>query len=195
MSSREKILQSIKQNRPNLVPLPALSTFDVEWDLTSKFIETLTGIGGMCTMANGFEPVKEYILEQQAKGLSVIQGVTELEDYNLNTYSHSHASDVETIDTVLINGHIAVAENGAIWVREKDILNRLLPFICQNLVIVINEDDVVANMHKAYEKITIDEDGYGVFIAGPSKTADIEQSLVIGAHGPLSLKVFIVQGK
>ncbi|WP_018615491.1 LutC/YkgG family protein [Segetibacter koreensis] len=193
MSSREQILASIKQNRPTLTPLPDLQSFDVDIDLKSKFVETLTGIGGMCTIVNDFETVKDYLLEQQAKGLSVIQGVTELEGYNLNTYSHSHASNLETIDTVLINGHIAVAENGAIWVREKDILNRLIPFICQNLIIVIAQKDIVANMHKAYEKITIDEDGYGVFIAGPSKTADIEQSLVIGAHGPLSLKVFIVQ--
>lgn len=192
MSSREKILRSIERNKPGLVPLPSLPSFTVDEDVRSKFIETLAGIGGICNAVDSIEPIREYLLERQQKGVSIINGIIELEGYNLDHYINSEASELETIDTVFIPGNIAVAENAAIWVREKDILNRLLPFICQNLVIVINEQNIAGNMHEAYEKITIDEDGYGVFIAGPSKTADIEQSLVIGAHGPLSLRVFIV---
>jgi L-lactate dehydrogenase complex protein LldG len=42
--------------------------------------------------------------------------------------------------------------------------------------------DIVPTMHEAYRQINIAEEGWGAFIAGPSKTADIEQSLVIGAH-------------
>ncbi len=68
-----------------------------------------------------------------------------------------------------------------------------LPFICQHLILVIDDENFVANMHEAYQKIDTNKSGYGTFIAGPSKTADIEQALVIGAHGPRSLKVFIVQ--
>ena len=70
--------------------------------------------------------------------------------------------------------------------------NRLLPFICQHLVIVLDANKIVANMHEAYRQITIDKEGYGVFLAGPSKTADIEQSLVIGAHGARSVSIYIL---
>jgi len=91
-----------------------------------------------------------------------------------------------------LNGHFGVAENAAIWFYEEDLALRVLPFITQNLAVVLPEDQIVANMHEAYEILT-PQTGYGVFIAGPSKTADIEQSLVIGAHGSRSMTVFIVK--
>lgn len=51
-------------------------------------------------------------------------------------------------------------------------------------------------MHAAYDRIAALEAaaayGFSTFIAGPSKTADIEQSLVLGAHGPISLTVFLL---
>jgi L-lactate dehydrogenase complex protein LldG len=67
-----------------------------------------------------------------------------------------------------------------------------VPFICQHLVICIRATDLVPNMHEAYDRIR-EMEGYGLFLAGPSKTADIEQSLVIGAHGARSLVVYVVE--
>jgi L-lactate dehydrogenase complex protein LldG len=69
---------------------------------------------------------------------------------------------------------------------------RALPFITEHLVIVLDAANLVANMHQAYERIGLQESGFGLFIAGPSKTADIEQSLVIGAHGAKSLRVVVI---
>jgi L-lactate dehydrogenase complex protein LldG len=96
------------------------------------------------------------------------------------------------LELVVLNGHFGVAENAAIWFYEEELTLRVLPFITQNLAVVLPEEQIVANMHEAYEVIT-PQMGYGVFIAGPSKTADIEQSLVIGAHGSRSMTVFIIK--
>jgi L-lactate dehydrogenase complex protein LldG len=57
-------------------------------------------------------------------------------------------------------------------------------------VLVLDKNTIVANMQQAYAKLE-NAGSYGVFIAGPSKTADIEQSLVIGAHGARSMMVLI----
>ena len=69
--------------------------------------------------------------------------------------------------------------------------HRAAPFLTEHLVVILERERIVRNMHNAYEQISIDEEGFGIFIAGPSKTADIEQSLVIGAHGPKRHTVLI----
>ena len=71
--------------------------------------------------------------------------------------------------------------------------NRALPFICQHLVIVLPIKKLVPTMHQAYQSIDVSANGFGTFIAGPSKTADIEQALVIGAHGARSLVVYLLE--
>lgn len=95
-------------------------------------------------------------------------------------------ADIEVLE---IDGEFGVAENGAIWLTEEAMPHRVAPFICQHLV--INVKKIVPHMHAAYEELGKVKSGFGLFLAGPSKTADIEQSLVIGAHGARSLTVVI----
>jgi L-lactate dehydrogenase complex protein LldG len=85
-----------------------------------------------------------------------------------------------------------VAENGAVWVPGAQVLHRVLFFIVQHLALIVPADRVLHNLHEAYGHLRFDRPEFGLFISGPSKTADIEQSLVIGAHGARSLTVFLL---
>ncbi|MGZ3755769.1 MAG: LutC/YkgG family protein, partial [Mucilaginibacter sp.] len=98
----------------------------------------------------------------------------------------------QDVELGIIRAHLGVAENGAVWIKEDLVNHRVLPFICQHLAIVLNRQSIVPTMHEAYEKIGAEDYGYGTFIAGPSKTADIEQSLVLGAHGSRTMTVFLM---
>lgn len=93
------------------------------------------------------------------------------------------------VEVLEIDGEFGVAENGAIWLTEDALPHRVAPFICQHLV--INVKKIVPHMHAAYEELGKVNSGFGLFLSGPSKTADIEQSLVIGAHGARSLTIVI----
>ena len=99
--------------------------------------------------------------------------------------------DYQDVDLVALKGHFGVAENAAIWVTEDLVDHPASLVLSQHLSIVIRADELIDNMHQAYAQIT-EAPRYGVFISGPSKTADIEQSLVLGAHGARSLIVFII---
>ena len=75
-----------------------------------------------------------------------------------------------------------MAENGAIWLDDLNFPNRLVPFIAQLVIIRLDSGKIVSNVMEAYRRLTLEDTGFGVFIsASPSKTADIEQSLVYSA--------------
>lgn len=189
MSSKAKILSAIKESKPASTDLPfidisAVISYD---NLTDQFKKVLGAIGGQCIEVSGKD---EAVAVAEAELSKVKNGVNTLTGYD-ERLPLMNASDLAATDLAVIGGTIAVAENGAIWVSETQMVNRILPFIAQQLIIVIEKKDITATMHQAYQKINVAETGFGAFIAGPSKTADIEQSLVIGAHGPAGLKVIL----
>ncbi len=99
---------------------------------------------------------------------------------------------LENVDCAVLRGHFCVAENGAIWVTDDNVKHRVLYFIPQHISLVVPASQIVHNMHEAYSRITIGAHLLAGFISGPSKTADIKQSLVIGAHGARSLTLYLV---
>ena len=99
--------------------------------------------------------------------------------------------ELADLDLAILEGSPAVAESGAVWVVPADARQRAAAFLAQHLVLVVPRHTLVHELHEAYERIDPAAAPYGCFVAGPSKTADIEQSLVIGAHGPRSLTVLL----
>ena len=100
----------------------------------------------------------------------------------------AEAAIKEVADEFRVKGSFGVAENGAVWIEAlPEGATRRDLFIHETLIISLDKTQIVNNMHEAYRRLGEQADGYGLFISGPSKTADIEQALVFGAHGPKSL--------
>ena len=196
MSSRNNILGRIEKNKPALTALPAIDINVVSSyeDILVKFSATLKSIGGDVIEINSFDELKNIIVEKNNSGKLVVNTIHQLGDVDSRLILMPKEI-LNEVDTAIIKGEIAVAENGAVWLYESQMVNRLLPFICQHLILVIDKKNIVATMHQAYQQIDTSKEGFGVFVAGPSKTADIEQSLVIGAHGARSLTVYLVRDK
>src|SRR5665647_1082478 len=194
MNSREKILEAISKNKPALQPFPEI-VIDTECNysvLLQQFVLTLDSIGAIVIIAENIQTIKDDLQKDIANGEYIVNTIEALGIVNKEVNIKSDAVFLEPVVKAYISGTLGVAENGAVWLEESKMINRLLPFICQHLILVIDTNKIVANMHEAYRQIPLDKEGYGIFLAGPSKTADIEQSLVIGAHGARSLKVYLL---
>lgn len=193
MTSREKILSAVKANKPDYLVLGEQNWPVSNDDLKEVFMKTLLGIGGTVSVIKEVQEIKQYILEVHGNENRIVNNVPSLDWKDSDDLKSEVATSLEKIEVGIILGELGVAENGAIWIPESSMSHRVLPYICQHLVIVLPVDKIVSTMNQAYAKIDIAANGFGAFIAGPSKTADIEQSLVIGAHGARSLKVFLLE--
>ncbi|MDP3467841.1 MAG: LUD domain-containing protein [Daejeonella sp.] len=191
MGARETILNAVAMNKPDLTELPDIDlSLTIQYtDLIQKFIEMVEAAGGKAYYENSRQQLLNDLAEVKAEGKFMINL---LDNRDTEGWKNLNAGELESLDTCYLRAGLGVAENGAMWISERQMSNRLLPFICQHLVIVLNQADIVNNMHQAYQQIDAAEEGFGVFIAGPSKTADIEQNLVIGAHGARSLRVYVI---
>ncbi len=196
-SSRDQIFARLRSALPESVALPDLPstgpwiTFE---DPFERFCEVLQTVGGIChrvpTLAAANEGLNQISEWQNAKvRLSVVDGVGD-STFDLAAIDDPH--DLENVDFAVLRGHFAVAENGAIWVTDDLVKHRVLYFLPQRLSIVVPSSQIINNMHEAYDRTEIGKHTFAAFISGPSKTADIEQSLVIGAHGARALTVFAV---
>ena len=193
--SRESILREVAKNQPADRPLPVIdikvSTTHREWiELLKERLEILhTTVYEVADYA-AIKTIVQQATVAQERTVTTIEVLSDVATYIDSVKEDAHG--LEDVDWAIIPAHFGVAENGAMWVTDSLIQYRVLPFITQKLAVVVHKSTIVYNMHQAYEKIAGTEYEFGVFIAGPSKTADIEQSLVLGAHGPKAMTVFIL---
>ena len=192
-NSRDKILAAVKQNQPSASQLPDLAPLisDAPASLEA-FRKVAEGMGSHLLEVTD-EAEIPALLEEYYPDMEQVITTDPLLHARAATFDwlSGDGRQLQQADLAIVRAQLGVAENGALWLTEKELQVRVLPFIAQHLAVVLDINTIVPTMHHAYEKIGGPQNGFGVFIAGPSKTADIEQSLVLGAHGAKSLTIII----
>jgi L-lactate dehydrogenase complex protein LldG len=190
-TARDEILRAVRAALPPAVAAPAPRPRpDVKLpssaELVARFTTAAIAAGAAVVVATGDPAAHANHAASDAREiLSLLPGVTS----TIPTPLDPHA--LATLDLLVCTATIGVAESGAVWLATSDMIHRAALFIAQRVVIVVKASTIVADLHDAYERIDVRAHGFGTFISGPSKTADIEQALVIGAHGPKELTLII----
>jgi len=194
MSSKDQILQKIKNSQPNIVAdLPDLNVLGSDqFEVLDTYKTVLKNIGGDFIEVANYNEIIDFLQHNYALERRIITTVPELSEVAVLDWKNEDPHLLQNVELTIIKAHFGVAENSALWVTDDLLGQRVAPFIAQYLAIIVNKKDIIPTMHQAYERIGNQEYGFGTFIAGPSKTADIEQSLVLGAHGARGLIVFLL---
>ncbi len=186
MSSRVKIFNRLSQSNkiPFLKPKPLKFSWQSS-DLVNDFTQALNLAGGNVVVIDNTKELQKAILEHFSYPSKIVDTRKELLEGEL-------IDRKQTWDLAIIEAKLGVAENGALWVEWSEEYPRSIITLSKNLALTLPSKKIVSNMQEAYSKIDLLNISYGTFLAGPSKTADIEQSLVIGAHGAVGLTLFLI---
>ncbi|MFB3815087.1 MAG: lactate utilization protein C [Terriglobales bacterium] len=195
MNSRDVILKALRHNAPPPEPLPQFPATVTYADSEKQFADAFTSVGGEFIKVPDFRVLNAAVgnlkaCAQARKIASLVPGI-HCANRELSTVTAPH--ELEGLDVAIIGGDFGVAENGAVWVPGSNLgSHRAVFVITQHVVLVLPAGQIVDTMYQAYERIQFERPGFGLFISRPSKTADIEQALVIGAHGARSCTLFLV---
>lgn len=192
MSSKEEILARIRQNTGHRYEMPDLKIDAITYpDRLQTFMEVLKAAGGEAYMLKEEEDVNQVIRQLYPNAVRIASSLKEIECTTFNPDELEDPIELNGTDVAVVKGSFGVAENGAVWLP-KQTRHKAVFFISEALVILLDKQSLVNNMNEAYGKIHQDDGyDYGVFMSGPSKTADIEQALVFGAHGPIRVTVIL----
>ena len=200
MNSKNEILRRLRDVEAPAVEAP---DHDGPWiqydDVDAQFAAMVAAVGGVCHQAASTDDAMQ-VLEALpfvrhaggllSKSLKVVSQAPTLTAGNVDLDAVEDPHVLADVDLAIVRGHFGVAENGAVWVSDEAVRHRVIFFLPQHVAVIVPRDALVHNMHEAYERMRLPDAGqFGMFLSGPSKTADIEQSLVIGAHGARSLTV------
>lgn len=182
MTTKESILSNLRANVPETYEKPDLSFAKLNYtDPVEAFITSATTAAGakVICMEEG-DDINDLIRRAYPDARTIASNLPGIRaDRNPDTATRPQ--DLDGTDVSVVEGAVGCAENACIWVPQT-MRQRAVCFICEYLVVILDRKNIVGNMHEAYSRIEMPELGFGCFISGPSKTADIEQSLVYGAQ-------------
>ncbi len=191
MNSKEKILKRLSADGMAIRPRPTMDFVPQRFaDREQTFVERLEAAGGMAVRMEPGETLDELIGRLYPEARRIASALPEVTVATIDPDRVEDPRQLVDVDLGVVRGSFGVAENGAVWIAQE-IRHKALYFGATALMIVIPRDALVDTMHEAVVRPEVDDFGYGCFMSGPSKTADIEQALVFGAHGPMSVTVVL----
>lgn len=189
---KEDFLNKLRKNTHVQFDMPDMDIRGIQYeDTLGQFVKMTEAVGGHVIVAKEDESPDDLVRRAYPEAETFASNLPEITVATKNPDTVAEANDLNGTDVGIVRGEVGVAENGCIWIpqtmKEKAIL-----FISEYLIIFLDRKNIVNNMHEAYARIAMDPKyNFGTFISGPSKTADIEQALVMGAQAARGVTVVL----
>ena len=217
MSPRDAILSAVRRNLPRpAVPLPEVPGTDRKGiksgfgykehfnrlpevpgfpdegePILPYFRKQLEAMGGRSVEVQGAAAAQAKVAELFPTAKVVCSAAPEVPGTRrIQDVRDPH--ELNDVEIGVVRSPLAVAEAGAVWLTQRELVVNSLGVLSQHLIVLLDPAAIVDTLHDAYGQLDLTVSPYGVFLAGPSATGDIEGVIIHGAQGARSLTVLLL---
>lgn len=190
---KEDLFEKLRKNTKAQFDMPAMNIQGITYeDTVAQFVKMTETVGGKVLEVRKTDDLNQIIRNLYPEARVFASNLPFINIAQKNPDTVSAADELNGTDVGIVQGTVGVAENACVWIPQT-MKEKAVCFISEYLVIVLDRQNIVDNMHQAYSLIKMDPAyNFGTFISGPSKTADIEQALVMGAQAARGVTVLIL---
>ncbi len=190
---KEDLFEKLRKNTKEQFDMPDMNIQGITYeDTVTQFVKMTETVGGKVLEARKTDDLNQIIRNLYPEARVFASNLPFINIAQKNPDTVSAADELNGTDVGIVQGTVGVAENACVWIPQT-MKEKAVCFISEYLVIVLDRQNIVDNMHQAYSRIKMDPAyNFGTFISGPSKTADIEQALVMGAQAARGVTVLIL---
>ena len=207
-TSKEKMLKKIRKALlekrdnpyPNLEETPVYPPYDGYLEVL--FAEQLSAVSGKFIFCeNEIQLIENLLLLADEKKWHKIYCWEPQLQQLLETYEYpfySTDTDFEQAEVGITSCEALVARNGSVLISNANAAGRRLSIYPHVHIVIANTSQIVLDLKDGFRLLQTkyDDELPSMIsnITGPSRTADIEKTLVLGAHGPKELIVMLMEG-
>ncbi len=201
-SAREEILEKLRNAKtlePEKPDFESPIYHPIEEPLDITFKKTLESVNGVVHLysskENLYDGLKNFLHSFDPENVSCFEKVIQQELENFEIHFSKSSEMPESIEAGITSCEFLIAHTGSVMVSSAQEGGRRMFVYPPVHIVIAKREQLVDYLDAAYLGI---QNKYGsnfpsqiTLITGPSRTADIEKTLVMGAHGPRELHVFI----
>jgi L-lactate dehydrogenase complex protein LldG len=185
-----------KLRQPSCGPQPTWEEDDV-----SRFINKLENVAGTIdhiTAEDDVVPAISAYLQQHEIALNLVTASSKLLDKLTwpDEFTVEQRKAMGTDVSVLTEAYAGVAETGSLVLLSGPNSPTSLNFLPDNYLCILRREHLVRHIEDVWQRLRQEYTGLPRainFITGPSRTADVEQTIQLGAHGPRRLHVIFIE--